>query len=172
MRIRTGYAVLGLLAMATLGILFHVNDNPDYSPTFAAKALFVQLGIWPVPQPLMVTIPAGEFEMGDLSGGGQSDERPVHTVQFAKAFEMGKYEVTFDEYDLFAAATGRDKPADQGWGRGDRPVINVSWNDAVAYAQWLSARTGLAYRLPSEAEWEYAARATTTTVRYWSKNSA
>ncbi|MCP4984372.1 MAG: SUMF1/EgtB/PvdO family nonheme iron enzyme, partial [Gammaproteobacteria bacterium] len=171
MRIRTGLAVLGLLAMATLGILFHVN-NSDYPPTLAAKALFVQLGIWPVPRPLMVTIPAGEFEMGDLSGGGQPNEQPVHTVRFAKAFEMGKYEVTFDEYDLFAAATGHDKPADQGWGRGDRPVIYVSWDDAVAYAQWLSARTGLAYRLPSEAEWEYAARATTTTVRYWSKNSA
>ncbi len=108
--------------------------------------------------------------MGDLSGGGQPDERPVHTVRFAQAFEMGKYEVTFEEYDLFAAATGRDKPSDQGWGRGDRPVIYVSWEDATAYAQWLSKRTGFNYRLPSEAEWEYAARATTKTVRYWPEN--
>ena len=104
-----------------------------------------------------------------LSGddAGSDDERPVHTVRFATPFEMGQYEVTFDEYDLFAAATGRDKPADQGWGRGKRPVINVSWDDAVAYTQWLSEHTGLNYRLPLEAEWEYAARATTTTVRYW-----
>ena len=92
---------------------------------------------------------------------------PSTPSRFATPFEMGQYEVTFDEYDLFAAATGREKPADQGWGRGNRPVINVSWDDAVAYTQWLSERTGLNYRLPSEAEWEYAARATTTTERYW-----
>ncbi len=168
--IRSGFTVLGVLAIVTLGILFHVNKS-QYPPTFAAKALFVQLGIWPVPRPQMVTIPAGKFKMGDLSGDGQSDERPVHTVRFAKAFEMSKYEVTFDQYDLFAAAAGHDKPGDQGWGRSDRPVINVSWEDAVAYAQWLSERSGLNYRLPSEAEWEYAARATTKTSRYWSENA-
>lgn len=165
--LRMGYSVLGLLAIATLGILFHVNKS-SYPPTLAAKAMFVQLGIWPLAEPEMVEIPAGEFEMGDLSDGdGQSDEHPVHTVHFVNAFEMGRYEVTFDEYDLFAAATGRDKPSDQGWERGDRPVINVSWQDAVAYAQWLSARSGLNYRLPSEAEWEYAARAGTKSMRYW-----
>jgi hypothetical protein len=116
MGIRTGFTLLGVLAIATLGILFHVNKS-QYPPTFAAKALFMQWGLWSVPRPVMVTIPAGEFEMGDLSGDGQSDERPVHTVRFARAFELGKYEVKFDEYDLFAAATGRNKPADQGWGR-------------------------------------------------------
>ena len=103
--------------------------------------------------------------MGDLSG--RTNELPVHTVQFAKPFAMGRYEVSFDEYDLFAAATGRDKPNDQGWGRGNRPVINISWDDAIAYAQWLSERTGKPYRLPSEAEWEYATRAGTTTPRFW-----
>jgi formylglycine-generating enzyme required for sulfatase activity len=162
--------VLGLLIITTLGILFHVNKS-QYPPTLAAEALFMQLGLWPVPRPVMVTIPAGEFEMGDLSGAGQTDERPAHTVRFAKKFEMSIYEVKFDEYDLFAAATGRDKPSDRGWGRGERPVINVSWKDATAYAQWLSKRTGLNYRLPSEAEWEYAARATTKTPRYWTEKS-
>jgi formylglycine-generating enzyme required for sulfatase activity len=163
------YCVLGLLSIITLGILFHVNKS-SYPPPLAAKALFVQLGIWPVPKPKMIKIPAGEFQMGDLTDDGQPDELPVHTVRFATAFEMGQYEVTFDEYDLFAAATGRDKPADQGWGRGDWPVINVSWVDALAYTQWLSERTGLNYRLPLEAEWEYTARATTTTVHYWPEN--
>ncbi|RLJ16347.1 formylglycine-generating enzyme family protein [bacterium endosymbiont of Escarpia laminata] len=162
--------MLGLLVIAMLGILFHVN-NSDYPPSLAARALFVQLGVWPAAQPEMERIPAGEFEMGDLSGDGDSDERPVHTVRFAQPFEMGRYEVTFEEYDLFAAATGQDKPNDEGWGRGRRPVINVSWIDAGAYTQWLSERTGLKYRLPLEAEWEYAARATTTTPRFWAENA-
>jgi formylglycine-generating enzyme required for sulfatase activity len=121
----------------------------------------------------MVQIPAGGYERGDLHGTGQPDERPVRTVSFTKAFEIGKYEVTFDEYDLFAAATGRQKPNEQ-WGegyRGDHPVINVSWDDAVAYADWLSEKTGSRYRLPSEAEWEYAARAETRTVRYWPESA-
>ena len=169
---RLNYALLSLLVIAMLSVLIKVSKS-DYPPTLAAKALYVELGLWPVPKPKMETIPAGEFEMGDLSDDlsgnqvGQEDERPVHTVHFDKPFEMGKYEVTFDEYDLFAAATGRDKPSDQGWGRGTRPVINISWDDAIAYTQWLAGRTGLNFRLQSEAEWEYAARANTTTLRYW-----
>ncbi len=166
LRIRIGSALLGLLALVTIGILFQISGS-QYPPTLAVKALLVQMGIWPVPEPEMVTIPEGEFEMGDLVGDGYSDEHPVHTVHFSKAFKMGKYEVTFDEYDLFAAATGRERPGDQGWGRGDRPVINVSWDEAVAYSQWLSKRLGMKYRLPTEAEWEYAARATTRTAHYW-----
>jgi formylglycine-generating enzyme required for sulfatase activity len=118
-------------------------------------------------QPTMVEIPAGSFRMGDLSGGGLSDERPVREVVFARPFALGRYPVTFEEYDRFAQATGRDLPSDQGWGRGRRPVINVSWDDAMAYCQWLSAQTGQTYRLPSEAEWEYACRAGTTTEYSW-----
>ncbi len=167
--IRIGYSALILFGVAVLVILFHVNQS-DYPPALAAKALFVQSGIWPVTEPVMVEIPAGVFEMGDTNG--DPDEKPVHPVRFAKSFDIGKTEVTFAEYDLFAAATGRDKPSDEDWGRGKLPAINVSWEDAVAYAEWLTERTGLKYRLPSEAEWEYAARATSTTVRYWPENSA
>jgi formylglycine-generating enzyme required for sulfatase activity len=75
-----------------------------------------------------------------------------------KPFSMAKYEVTFDQYKRFAIATKRPLPHDQDWGRGRRPVINVSWDDAKAYAIWLSQATGKRYRLPTESEWEYAAR--------------
>ncbi|OAD22053.1 Sulphatase-modifying factor domain protein [Candidatus Thiomargarita nelsonii] len=108
--------------------------------------------------PEMVWIPAGSFRMGDIQGGGDSDEKPVHKVSITQRFAIGRYEVTFAEYDKFAQATGREKPSDRGWGRGNRPVINVSWDDAVAYTKWLSQQTGQKYRLPTEAQWEYAAR--------------
>ena len=115
--------------------------------------------------PLMVRVPKGCFRMGDIQGGGGEDEQPVHEVCL-EGFAIGVHEATFADYDRFAAATGRDKPDDEGWGRGERPVINVSWRDANAYAEWLSAQTGEQYRLPTEAEWEYAARAGRET-RYW-----
>lgn len=85
----------------------------------------------------------------------------------ANPFAVGKTEVTFDEYDACVAAGACQKPPDSGFGRGDRPVINVSWDDAKAYAAWLSRMTGKEYRLLTEAEWEYAARAGTTTVYFW-----
>ncbi len=93
---------------------------------------------------------------------GRNNDEQQHDVCVGN-FDIGRYEVTFDEYDLFARLDGRRMPNDQGWGRGRRPVINVSWHDAVAYTEWLSERTGHTYRLATEAEWEYAARAGTTT---------
>ena len=118
-------------------------------------------------EPEMVEIPGGSFRMGCVSGKDCVDwEHPVHEVR-VEAFELSKYEVTFEEYDRFTEATGRTRAVDEGWGRGRRPVINVSWADAVAYTKWLSAEAGRRYRLPSEAEWEYAARAGTVTAYSW-----
>jgi formylglycine-generating enzyme required for sulfatase activity len=114
-------------------------------------------------KPVMEHVPAGSFFMGNIRSGkgkeevGTPDELPVHKVTI-KPFQLGKYEVTFEEYDQFAAETGRSLPDDRGWGRGKRSVINVSWEDAKEYAKWLSTKTGNDYRLPTEAEWEYAAR--------------
>lgn len=107
--------------------------------------------------PEMVILLGGTFDMGDMAGRGSSEERPVRTVN-VRSFAMSVCEVTFDEYDAFAKATKRNLPDDAGWGRGRRPVINVSWEDTQAYVTWLSEQTGKLYRLPSEAEWEYAAR--------------
>ena len=117
--------------------------------------------------PEMVVLPTGSFRMGDLSGDGGSDESPVRTVTIGRRIAMGRYEVTFADYDRFVLATGRERPDDMGWGRGRRPVIKVSWEDAKAYASWLSEQTGKRYRLPSESEWEYAARAGTSTRYSW-----
>ncbi len=116
--------------------------------------------------PEMVLIPAGRFRMGDITGNGYDREQPVHEVS-VESFAMGRYPVTFAEYDYFCEATNREKPDDRGWGRDNRPVIMVSWHDAVAYTEWLSKQTSQTYRLPTEAEWEYAARAGTETDYWW-----
>lgn len=117
--------------------------------------------------PEMIIIPAGSFEMGDKNEIGDPAAQPVHLVSIPSDFAMGKYEVTFDEYDRFAEVTERGKPDDFGWGRGRNPVVNVSWLDAHAYTQWLTDQTGKSYRLPTEAEWEYATRAQTQDTNYW-----
>ena len=116
--------------------------------------------------PEIVVVPSGEFMMGspDSEPDREDDEGPVHRVTIPASFAVGKYEVTFDEWDACVAAGGcSHKPEDKGWGRGRRPVINVSWDDAQEYVRWLSKKTGKTYRLLSEAEWEYVARAGTTT---------
>jgi formylglycine-generating enzyme required for sulfatase activity len=117
------------------------------------QSLFVSIHVAPEMQP----VSAGTFRQGDTHGQGGPDEQPVHEVTI-KPFAIGKFEVTFEEYDRFAIAMNRGFPNDQGWGRGRQPVINVSWDDAKDYAQWLTKTTGQRYRLPTESEWEYAAR--------------
>ena len=117
--------------------------------------------------PEVVVVPAGSYMMG--SEKGDSDEKPVHRVTIAQQLAVGKYEVTFAEWEACVAGGGCGgyRPDDEGWGRGRRPVINVSWEDAQNYVRWLSEETGKPYRLLSEAEWEYVARAGTTTRYTW-----
>jgi len=121
--------------------------------------------------PEMVVVPAGELTMGSPrhEPDRSPEEEPQHTVIFAKPFAVGRFAVTFEEWDACVAAGGCDGhvPSDEGWGRGRRPVINVSWHDAKAYVAWLSRSTSADYRLLSEAEWEYVARAGTTTPFWW-----
>ena len=122
--------------------------------------------------PEMVVIPAGSFQMGclldnhwsvnaDCQNSFHETELPVHRVTIPQAFALGKFEVTFEQWDACFAdgGCGLGRQSDRGWGRGNRPVMDVSEDDWENYISWLSSRTGNTYRLPSEAEWEYAARA-------------
>jgi formylglycine-generating enzyme required for sulfatase activity/tRNA A-37 threonylcarbamoyl transferase component Bud32 len=115
----------------------------------------------------MVNIPTGQFRMGDVSGGGEPDETPIRTVR-VPSFRLSKYEVTTNQYDEYLRSTGKAVP--QGARLERRPIVEVSWDDAQAFIAWLNEVSGLRFRLPSESEWEYAARAGTTTSYYWGAN--
>ena len=124
--------------------------------------------------PAMVVVPVGSFMMGPLgsAGGFLQWDRPRHRVTIGYRFAAGIHEVTFAEWDACALAgeCGDYWPPDEGWGRATRPVIGVSWEDTQAYLAWLSAETGEEYRLLTEAEWEYVARAGMQTARYWGES--
>ena len=123
--------------------------------------------------PLMVVVPAGSYRMGSPSceQGRRDFEGPVHEVTTGAPLAVGRYEVTFAEWDACArdggCPRGEGIAGDRGWGRGRRPVINVSWHNAKRYVNWLSQKTRKPYRLLSESEWEYAARAGTETAYSW-----
>ena len=116
--------------------------------------------------PEMIVIPAGKFTMG--SAKGKKREQPVRQVVIPNSLAVGRHEITFDEWDACHAGGGCAKlPFDRGWGRGKRPVINVLARDIDEYLKWMSKKTGHVYRLPSEAEWEYAARAGSESAYSW-----
>ena len=172
---------------ATFELRFEADGYDSYSLTFRSGDELLQRNPYTlervvrlkksVPLPNMKTVYGGTFQMGDESGKYSEDERPVHEVGLGR-FYMGTNEVTFAEYELYCEATNQPKPDDNGWGRGSRPVINVSWLDAVKYCNWLSEQHGEepvydinpklgtatinpsanGYHLPTEAQWEYAAR--------------
>jgi formylglycine-generating enzyme required for sulfatase activity len=120
-----------------------------------------------------VYIEPGRFVMGSPdSEFDRYEDETQHKVQIKSGFWMSKFEVTFEQYDIFAKVTHHARPLDEGWGRGRRPVINVKWVEATAFAQWLSRKSGYNCRLPTEAEWEYAARAGTTSAYSWGDNPA
>ena len=126
--------------------------------------------------PEMVVVPPGSYMMGSPANEADrdDDEGPPHRVTIGYLLAVGVYEVTFAEWEACVAAGGCGgyRPDDAGWGRGSRPVIHVSWEDAQEYVRWLSLETGEEYRLLSESEWEYVARAGTETARYWGEGES
>lgn len=144
---RLGYVVIltVLMIFTSCAILRKPNNN------YTEKTLNIDIE--------MAEVKGGSFEMGcnEQRRECEEDDLPVHNV-YLNDFYIGKYEITFEQYDLFCENTGREKPDDNNWGRNNRPVINVNWLDATAFCEWLSKVSGKNYRLPTEAEWEYAAK--------------
>ncbi|MES2675257.1 MAG: SUMF1/EgtB/PvdO family nonheme iron enzyme [Pseudomonadota bacterium] len=161
------FTILSIISASTLAV-----DEKTSDAKASSKAQTLAL-------PEMIKIPAGSFRMGNINNFVPLDpfrakkveaELPVHKVKI-KAFKLSKYEITFAQYDAFAEATGKAKPNDEGNGRGQQPVGNITWWEATDYAQWLSQRTGKNFRLASEAEWQYAVRAGTTSEYYWGESA-
>ncbi|MGA7428718.1 MAG: formylglycine-generating enzyme family protein [Rhodoplanes sp.] len=160
---RIAFAVIVLALAPTLLSFADPAEDSRYKPGETFKEC---------PEcPEMVVVPAGSFIMGspESEEGRTRFEGPQHRVTFSRPFAVGKFSVTFDEWDACVADGGCDhyKPSDSNWGRGKRPVINVSWNDAQAYISWLKRKTGRNYHLLSEAQREYVTRAGTSSPYSW-----
>gem|GEM_PF-371325 len=192
--VQNAFIVVKLLSGAELSIAPGKIKTIDFSTIELAEAPevkeFPDFLPGEIPQN-MVLVERGSFTMGDIWGNGAPNETPLFEVTFTYDFYIGKYEVTFDEYDEFFIDAGMQRPSDNSWGRGQRPVINVSWWEAISYCNWLSEKEGfpksydsngnlldkdgkittdpskiVGYRLPTEAEWEYAARGGNDSKRY------
>jgi formylglycine-generating enzyme required for sulfatase activity len=160
---RTRAAVEVCLAVMVLGVigesLLWIGVRGLPLQTIIERWAYMTVNDLPLPK--LAGVPAGSFIMGSESS---EKEQPLHRVIFTQPFYLGRTEVTFREWDACVATNGCNghRPGDQGWGRKTHPVANVSWEDAQSYVVWLSRKGGAHCRLPSEAEWEYAARAGTT----------
>lgn len=121
--------------------------------------------------PEMILISGNRFMIGDHNGNGPDDEKPLRELEL-KSFALSRYEITFEQFDRFAQAVNKRPPNDASYGRGAMPVVNVTWEDAHGYAHWLSEQTGHPYRLPTEAQWEFAARAGSSSTFFWGNNPA
>lgn len=147
-------------------IAFLVAGN-TFAEDRAAGSVFIDCDFCPE----MVILPAGEFVQGsDKVESGHLDEKPQHTVKLARNFAVAKTETTFAQWDACVADGKCPKADDAGFGRGKFPAVNISWPEAKAYTQWLSAKTGKPYRLLSESEFEYAARGGTKTAWFWGED--
>ena len=173
---RRALLIAVLIAAAVVGIFPEVSGaqplSPEYERALKPKDSFKECDACPE----MVVVQVGRFTMGSpvSEENRDDDEGPRHRVTFARQFGVGRFAVTFDEWNACVADGGCNgyRPSDQGWGRGRLPVINVSWNDAKTYVTWLSRKTGKTYRLLSEAEREYVTRAGTTTPFWWGSQSS
>ena len=148
---RVAAAIVASLIVALVGWPIAWLWKEGVTVPYAGSIVLARLHLVQMSEPDMVEIPEGTYQQGDQD---YNEKREV-TV---KRFKIGKYEVTFQEYDQYVELAGGRSPKDYTWGRARQPVIDVSWEDAKAYAKWLSSATGKAYRLPTESEWEYAAR--------------
>ncbi len=164
---RRGVTVMAAVAVLAYGAWSFYTGLTLRHGWFMLLAAFT----WAHVEPEMIEIWPKRYEMRFMMGSKERrEEQPPHEVHIQRPFAIGKYEVSFKEYDRFMLATGRkggEFPPDERWGREDRPVINVTWYAAKDYAEWLSKETGKRYRLPTEAEWEYTARADSTTAYWW-----
>jgi len=150
-----------ILAIFSISLLFSCEDTSSFIPDEEPPES--------TPDNYMF-VKGGTFEMGDPFNDGTPNERPIHKVTLSD-FYMSKYEVTFEAYDSYCNSVHKKKPDDKGWGRGKRPVIYVTLSDAKEYCKWLSQKSGKRYRLPTEAEWEYAARVSGRNLRWSGTNN-
>lgn len=143
--------VTGIVIVAIASLFILMKKKQDYSsdPNYDTETLGIE---W-------IDVPAGEFLMGDNFNEGMDNELPVHTV-YLDAYRVSKYEITFEQYDLFCEETSRSLKDDRGWGRENMPVIYVSWDEAEVFCSWLADKTGKQIQLLTEAQWEKAARGT------------